>query len=79
MLQRPFSCSGGMLIRCRAYCAAFHVEGVIGMKILGQGDLSGSVEAAIGHATRLDCIDGFTIGFRSAAELDDVQSKIEAA
>lgn len=54
-------------------------KGVIGMKILGQGDLSNSVEAAIAHAARLDCLDGFSIGFRSTAELDDVRAKIEAA
>jgi aryl-alcohol dehydrogenase-like predicted oxidoreductase len=54
-------------------------KGVIGMKILGQGDLSNSVESAIQHATRLDCLDGFTIGFRSTSEIEDVQVKIEAA
>jgi aryl-alcohol dehydrogenase-like predicted oxidoreductase len=53
-------------------------KGVIGMKILGQGDLSGQLDAAIGHAVALDCIDGFTIGFRSLAELEEVQVKIAA-
>jgi aryl-alcohol dehydrogenase-like predicted oxidoreductase len=53
-------------------------KGVIGMKILGQGDLSGQLDAAIGHAVALDCIDGFTIGFRSRAELEEIQTKIAA-
>jgi aryl-alcohol dehydrogenase-like predicted oxidoreductase len=53
-------------------------KGVIGMKILGQGDLSGQLDAAIGHAVALDCIDGFTIGFRSRSELEEVQAKIAA-
>jgi len=52
--------------------------GVIGMKILGEGALRGQLDAAIGHAVALDCIDGFTIGFRSRAELEEVQAKIAA-
>ncbi len=54
-------------------------KGVIGMKILAQGDLSNSVESAIHHAARLNCLDGFTIGFRSVAEIEDVQAKIATA
>lgn len=53
-------------------------KGVIGMKILGQGDLGGQIDAAIGHAVALDCIDGFTIGFKSRRELEEVQTKIAA-
>jgi 1-deoxyxylulose-5-phosphate synthase len=53
-------------------------KGVIGMKILGEGGLSGQLDAAIGHAVALDCIDGFSIGFRSSAELEEVQAKIAA-
>jgi 1-deoxyxylulose-5-phosphate synthase len=52
--------------------------GVIGMKILGEGALRGQLDAAIGHAVALDCIDGFTIGFRSRTELEEVQAKIAA-
>lgn len=54
-------------------------KGVIGMKILGQGDLAGSLGAAIRHAVALDCLDGFTIGFKSSRELAEVQSEMEAA
>jgi aryl-alcohol dehydrogenase-like predicted oxidoreductase len=53
-------------------------KGVIGMKILGQGALGDQLDAAIGHAVALDCIDGFTIGFRSRHELEEVQAKIAA-
>jgi len=53
-------------------------KGVIGMKILGEGALSNQLDAAISHAVALDCIDGFSIGFRSRAELEEVQGKIAA-
>ncbi len=51
-------------------------KGVIGMKILGQGDAVDRFDEAIEHATRLDCIDAFTIGFRNALELDQVAERI---
>ncbi len=54
-------------------------KGVLGMKILGQGDLAGQLDLAISRAVALDCLDGFTIGFKSRAELDEVQAKIAAA
>jgi aryl-alcohol dehydrogenase-like predicted oxidoreductase len=54
-------------------------KGVLGMKILGQGELAGQLDLAISRAVGLDCLDGFTIGFKSRAELDEVQAKIAAA
>jgi aryl-alcohol dehydrogenase-like predicted oxidoreductase len=51
-------------------------KGVLGMKILGEGELASQLDMAIQHAVRLDCIDGFTIGFTSAAELDQVAQRI---
>jgi len=51
-------------------------KGVIGMKILGEGQLAGQLDMAIQHAVRLDCLDGFTIGFTSRAQLDEVATKI---
>jgi aryl-alcohol dehydrogenase-like predicted oxidoreductase len=53
-------------------------KGVIGMKILGEGQLAGQLDMAIQHAVELDCIDGFTIGFTSRAQLDEVVTKIAA-
>jgi aryl-alcohol dehydrogenase-like predicted oxidoreductase len=51
-------------------------KGVIGMKILGEGQLGGDLNTAIDHAVRLDAIDAFTIGFTSNAQLDEVVQKI---
>jgi aryl-alcohol dehydrogenase-like predicted oxidoreductase len=53
-------------------------KGVVGMKILGEGQLAGQLDRAIEHAVRLDCLDGFTIGFTSQAQLDEVAAKIES-
>jgi aryl-alcohol dehydrogenase-like predicted oxidoreductase len=53
-------------------------KGVIGMKILGEGQLGGSLDTAIPHAVKLDAIDAFTIGFTSPAQLDQVTQKIAA-
>jgi 1-deoxyxylulose-5-phosphate synthase len=53
-------------------------KGVIGMKILGEGALGGSLDTAIPHAVKLDAIDAFTIGFTSNAQLDQVTQKIAA-
>jgi aryl-alcohol dehydrogenase-like predicted oxidoreductase len=53
-------------------------KGVIGMKILGEGQLGNDVERAITHAVRLDAIDAFSIGFTSDAQIDDVVQKIAA-
>ena len=54
-------------------------KAVIGMKILGQGELKDSLQDAISHAVRLDSLDAFTIGFKSRGELDDVARRIAAA
>jgi aryl-alcohol dehydrogenase-like predicted oxidoreductase len=51
-------------------------KGVIGMKILGEGQLGNQVDRAITHAVGLDCIDAFTIGFTSTTQLDEVMQKI---
>ena len=51
-------------------------KGVIGMKILGEGQLSNDVDRAIQHAVALDSIDAFTIGFTSSTQLDQVVQKI---
>jgi hypothetical protein len=51
-------------------------KGIVGMKILGVGALAKQMDMAIAHAVRLDAIDGFTIGFTSAAQLQEVTAKI---
>ena len=51
-------------------------KGVIGMKILGEGQLAGNLDTAIRHAVNLDSIDAFTIGFTTNAQMDQVIQKI---
>jgi aryl-alcohol dehydrogenase-like predicted oxidoreductase len=51
-------------------------KGVIGMKILGEGQLGNAVDRAITHAVGLDVLDAFTIGFTSTGQLDEVMNKI---
>jgi aryl-alcohol dehydrogenase-like predicted oxidoreductase len=53
-------------------------KGIIGMKILGQGELSGQVDRAIAYAGKLDVLDAFTIGFGSIAQFDEVATKLPA-
>lgn len=54
-------------------------KGVIGMKILGEGDLRHRVEEALEFALRLDCVDCFTIGAESRQELADLIKRIPEA
>jgi len=54
-------------------------KGVIGMKILGQGDLRGRVDDAIRYAVSLGVLDAFTIGAESKAEQEDLMRRIAAA
>ena len=51
-------------------------KGVIGMKILGAGQLTHDVNRAIEHAVKLDCLDAFTIGFSRKEHLDEVVKRI---
>lgn len=54
-------------------------KGVIGMKILGAGQLRNKVDESLQFALSLDCVDCFTIGSESRAELGDLVKKIPAA
>ncbi|MFN7923459.1 MAG: aldo/keto reductase [Bryobacteraceae bacterium] len=54
-------------------------KGVIGMKILGAGRLRNEVDKALQFALSLDCVDCFTIGSESRAEMEDLVAKIPAA
>jgi aryl-alcohol dehydrogenase-like predicted oxidoreductase len=51
-------------------------KGVVGMKILGVGQLAKTMDTAIRHAVQLDALDAFTIGFTSYAQLEQVTAKI---
>jgi aryl-alcohol dehydrogenase-like predicted oxidoreductase len=54
-------------------------KGIIGMKILGQGDLRGRVDDALRYALSLGVLDAFTIGAESKNEQKDLISRISAA
>ena len=51
-------------------------KGVIGMKILGAGQLTHDVNRGVEHAIKLDCLDAFTIGFSRREHLEEVVQKI---
>jgi 1-deoxyxylulose-5-phosphate synthase len=54
-------------------------KGIIGMKILGQGDLRGRVDDAIRYALSLGVLDSFTIGAESKSEQEDLIRRVAAA
>jgi 1-deoxyxylulose-5-phosphate synthase len=54
-------------------------KGVIGMKILGQGDLRNRVDDALRYALSLGVLDAFTIGAESKKEQEDLIRRIAAA
>jgi aryl-alcohol dehydrogenase-like predicted oxidoreductase len=54
-------------------------KGVIGMKILGAGALRNRVDESLQFALSLHCVDCFTIGSESRAEMEDLLRKIPAA
>jgi len=53
-------------------------KGVIGMKILGQGDMSSRQDEALKHALSIGVLDAFTIGAESKAEQEDLIRRIAA-
>ncbi|MGB6598467.1 MAG: aldo/keto reductase [Candidatus Acidiferrum sp.] len=54
-------------------------KGIVGMKILGQGDLRDRQDEALNFALGLDLLDAFTIGAESKAEQEDLIRRISAA
>jgi aryl-alcohol dehydrogenase-like predicted oxidoreductase len=54
-------------------------KGIVGMKILGQGDLRGRQDEALKYALSLGVLDAFTIGAESKAEQEDLVRRISAA
>jgi predicted aldo/keto reductase-like oxidoreductase len=51
-------------------------KGIIGMKILGQGDLRNRQDEALRYALGLNLLDAFTIGAESIAEQSDLLRRI---
>lgn len=54
-------------------------KAVVGMKILGQGDLRNRQDEAIRYALGLGLLDAFTIGAESTTEQNDLVRRIAAA
>jgi aryl-alcohol dehydrogenase-like predicted oxidoreductase len=54
-------------------------QGVIGMKILGEGQLRDRVDEMLRFALSLDCLDCFTIGVESRQEVADLIKRIPGA
>ncbi len=54
-------------------------KGIIGMKILGQGDMRNRKDEALKYALSLGLLDAFTIGAESKAEQNDLVRRIAAA
>ena len=53
-------------------------KGIIGMKILGQGDLRNRQDEALRYALGLNLLDSFTIGAESISEQSDLLRRISA-
>ena len=53
-------------------------KAVVGMKILGQGELRHRQDEAIKYALSLELLDAFTIGAESKAEQEDLIRRIAA-
>jgi predicted aldo/keto reductase-like oxidoreductase len=54
-------------------------KGIIGMKILGQGDMRDRQDDALKFALSLGLLDAFTIGAESKTEQEDLIKRIEKA
>jgi aryl-alcohol dehydrogenase-like predicted oxidoreductase len=54
-------------------------KGIVGMKILGQGDLGNRQDEALKYALSLGVLDAFTIGAESKSEQEDLIRRIAAA
>ena len=54
-------------------------KAVVGMKILGQGDMSQRQDEALRYALSLGVLDAFTIGAESRAQQEDLMRRIAAA
>ena len=52
---------------------------VVGMKILGQGEMRNRQDEALHFALSLDLLDAFTIGAESQSEQEDLIRRIAAA
>ena len=54
-------------------------KGIVGMKILGQGDMRNRQDDALKYALSLGVLDAFTIGAENRGEQEDLIRRIAAA
>ena len=54
-------------------------KGVVGMKVLGQGDLRAKADECLQFVLSLGCVDCMTIGSENRGEMEDLVRKIPAA
>ncbi len=54
-------------------------KGIIGMKVLGAGELAGKADECFQWQLAQDCVDAFTLGMRSPDELRRTLKQIPAA
>jgi hypothetical protein len=54
-------------------------KGIIGMKILGQGDMRTRPDEALRYALSLNVLDAFTVGAENKAEQNDLIQRIASA
>jgi hypothetical protein len=54
-------------------------KGIVGMKILGQGDMRNRQDDALRYALSLGVLDAFTIGAENRGEQEDLIRRIAAA
>jgi len=54
-------------------------KSIVGMKILGQGDLRSRQSEAIKFALSLNLLDAFTIGAENKSEQDNLIQRVAAA
>ena len=53
-------------------------KGVLGMKIVGEGDLRDKIPESLKYVTGLGCVDAMTIGFLDPSEIDSMFDYVEA-
>lgn len=54
-------------------------KGILGMKIVGEGDIAERLPQSLKYVMNLGSVDAITIGFVKPPEIDDAMAKIEAA
>lgn len=54
-------------------------KGILGMKIIGEGEAADRIPESLEFVLGLDCVDAMTIGFVREVEVADTMAKMEAA